>query len=139
MSAKVDRMTANYELKLRLRGRPRPGDPSIEQQVERYRIAHEHQAEIQHETRLVLGALGVCSIYFPYYYACVQQVDRELRKGANDHRLVTETRALAELWVARGLDREALKAVLVQVLNVDLKRMYPDDPVPGAGQQPPTA
>ena len=117
---KADRMVANYAARLRVGqcGHSRVGD--VKGQAERYAASVARNKRIRTATGVALGALGVPSIQYPFYYSFALQLGRVDREAWCEHAKRDEGQILVSTWVARGLSREILLGIARNVFNLDL-------------------
>ena len=115
----------NYELKLRLGANGRLSEPEIKQRVARYSIAAAHEDMVLNQTRQVLCSAGIHTIVFPMYHAFTRELGKLTREAVSAETLRKEMMVAAEKWTLRGLRREVLLDIALNIYSV----APPDDAV----------
>lgn len=77
-----------------------------------------HAQEFLTQTRAVLDAEGISTIYRGYYLNFARSLDKLKRQGFAGETLAIEAAILTGLWVARGLSQSVLEAIRTQVFDV---------------------
>lgn len=119
-SDRVGRSCDNYALKLSNgRGAVRR-DGNIRAQAEHYASTQVRMGLLRSMTAVILDSHGVPSIVRPFYYSFVLKLAKFTEQEWSGESLHIEGRLQVDLWAARGLERNILVEVALQVLNMDL-------------------
>jgi hypothetical protein len=123
---RVGRICDNYAVKLSNgRGACRR-DGNIKAQAENYAATQARIGRLRAETAAVLEHYKVPTIARPFYYSFVLKLARLDREGLSEQSRRIEGRLQVDLWAGRGLERNTLVEVALQVLCMDLRRDAPD-------------
>lgn len=120
MAKEVERVCEKYEIKLGLGQMPSRVDQDKARQVMRYRAAAAKSEELRKAVAATLCRFGVPTIWWPYYYDFARTLAALGSQGLPEAIQRAEAKLRLELWVSRGLSREALAAVAYDCLNMDL-------------------
>jgi hypothetical protein len=123
---RVGRICDNYAVKLNNgRGAARR-DGNIKAQAENYAATQMRMGRLRAETAAVLDRYGVPMIVRPFYYSFVLKLAKLDEQGLSEQTRRLEGRLEVDVWAARGLARNTLVEVALQVLSMDLRRDAPD-------------
>jgi hypothetical protein len=123
---RVERICENYALKLAGgRGAPRR-DGDIEAQAANYAAGQARLSQLRADTAAILDREGVPTIVRPYYYGFVLRLAKRDSELMSEHTRRVEGRLQLELWASRGLERNLLAHIALQVLCLDLTGPEPD-------------
>jgi hypothetical protein len=116
--SRLFRVIDNYEVKLRLGAGGRLSEAEISRRVGRYSVAAAQEDMALNMTRQVLCSHGVVTIMFAAYHAFSRELGKLTRQEISMNTLQREMMAAAEKWTMRGLRREVLLDIAVNVYNV---------------------
>lgn len=116
--SRLDRIVENYEVKLRLGAAGRLTEREIKARVERFSISAAQQDAVLNQTREVLCLHGVHTIYFLAYHAFSRELYKLTREDITLETLQREMMWRVDKWVLRGLRREVLHDIAVNVFNI---------------------
>ena len=119
MSRTVEESVERYEWKLRSGRAARSKYRTVEEQVERFREAQVHLAEVRLVAREVMDECGVLPIWRVYYVAFTYAADRVVRRYEGTTCL-NELKGLVDRWDCRGLDRAVLERILERAFRCTL-------------------
>jgi hypothetical protein len=121
LKSRTERMVENYAARLRVGqcGTPaRVGD--LKGQAERFAAGVARMRRIEAATAQVIDAAGVVTITRPYYYSFARKLGKLDARAWGDSARHDEGRILVDTWVARGLCREVLLRIALEVFELDL-------------------
>jgi len=116
---RVERACARYERSLRQGRQLQRYDSDLEAQVENYRDRCIEQVLIRDRLYEVLEQVGASPFQRVLYLAFANHVNR-LCRDYSSLALRDKARDAVDRWTARGLDPEALKAVLNELYGLSL-------------------
>ena len=123
---RTERVCENYALKLSLGTGASRSDGDIEKQAANYTAGQARISRLRADTAVLLDDEGVPSIVRPYYYDFVLRLAKRDSELVSEHARRVEGRLQLELWAARGLSRNLLAHIALQVLGLDLTGPEPD-------------
>jgi hypothetical protein len=118
MMSRLDRVIDNYEVKLRLGVAGRLTEPEIKARVQRFSSTAAREDMVLNQTRQVLCSHGVATILFVAYHAFTRELGKLTREEISVETLQREMMVAAEKWILRGLRREVLLDIAINVYNV---------------------
>lgn len=118
---RVERACIKYERSLRQGRLPTRYDSDIDTQVENYRDRCIEQVLIRDRLYEMLEQVGASPFHRVLYLAFANHVNRLCRYNAS-LALRNKVREAVDRWTTRGLDPEALKAILLQLFDVVLPK-----------------
>ena len=116
--SRLDRIVDNYEVKLRLGAAGRLSEREITDRVRRFSSTAAREDMVLNQTRQVLCAHGVHTINFVAYHAFTRELGKLTREETTTETQRGEMMWRVEKWVIRGLKREVLLDIAVQVFNI---------------------
>jgi hypothetical protein len=116
--SRLDRIVDNYEVKLRLGAAGRLSEREIRARVERFSIFAAREDVVLNQTRQVLCSHGVATMMFPAYHAFSRELGKLTREAISVETLQRAMMAAAEKWTMRGLRREALLDIAINIYHV---------------------
>jgi len=120
MAKDVERICEKYELKLRTGKMPERVDGDRAGQIESFRRGAERNEAVRSAVAQVLSRVGICTIWWPYYYGFGRRLARLVGRVGSPDVLRLEARMQLEVWVARGLERSVLEQIGREVFELDL-------------------
>ena len=123
---RVERVCENYALKLSLGSGASRRDGDVESQAANYTAGQARVSQLRADTAVLLDREGVPTIVRPYYYDFVLRVAKRDSELLSEHARRVEGRLQLELWASRGLSRNLLAHIALQVLGLDLTGPEPD-------------
>jgi hypothetical protein len=123
--SRLDRIVDNYEVKLRLGAVGRLTEQQINDRVSRFSTAAAHEDMVLNQTRQVLCTHGVVTMFFPAYHAFSRELGKFSRQEISLETLQREMMIAVTKWTMRGLRREVLLDIALNVYNL----LPPPDPV----------
>lgn len=124
--SRLDRIIDNYEVKLRLGATGRLTEREITDRVQRFSSSAAREDMVLNETRQVLCLHGVSTIMFVAYHAFTRELGKLTRQEISMETLQREMIVAVEKWMIRGLEREVLLDIAVQVFNIPTVANTPD-------------
>jgi hypothetical protein len=112
-------MIENYEVKLRLGANGPVSEKDIVNRVARFSVAAANEDMVLNQTRQVLCSHGVVTMMFPAYHAFTRELGMLAREAVSTETLTVEMMATAEKWVMRGLRREVLLDIALNIYNLE--------------------
>ena len=125
MGRDIDTVCERYERKLRAGRTLARRDGDVESQVGAFRKAQETDRDLRARVSELIGAAGVPSIQWLFYYDFARRLSRLVRQDAGASVLTSEARMQLEVWVARGLVRSVLEAVASDCFDLILTGPIP--------------
>ena len=116
--SRLDRIIDNYEVKLRLGAGGRLSEREITDRVRRFSGTAAREDMVLNETRQVLCSHGVATIMFAAYHAFTRELGKLTRQEISMETLQREMMVAVEKWTIRGLRREVLLDIAINVYNV---------------------
>jgi hypothetical protein len=116
---RLSQVIENYELKLRLGAGGKLSESEINRRVGRYSMAAVQEDMVLNMTRQILCSHGVATMMFPAYHAFSRELGRLSREEISADTLQREMMVTAEKWMIRGLLREVLLDIALNIFNVE--------------------
>jgi hypothetical protein len=124
VSDRLQRVIDNYELKLRMGATGRLTEDEIQRRVIHFGSSAAEEDQVLRVVREVLFRHGIPTIAFPFYHAFSRELGKLSRSGRTGPTVNEELAQMADKWVMRGLDRQALLDVALIVFHIVIE-CYP--------------
>ena len=116
--SRLDRIVDNYEVKLRLGAGGRLSEREIADRVQRFSGTAAREDMVLNQTRQVLCLHGVHTINFVAYHAFTRELGKLTREEISVDTLQREMMVAVEKWTIRGLRREVLLDIAINIYHV---------------------
>jgi len=116
--SRLDRIIDNYEVRTRLEAEGRLSERDIQARLARFSISAARDDAVLNQTRQVLCMHGVHTIIFPAYHAFSRELGKLTREDFSVETQQREMMWRVEKWVIRGLSREVLLDIAINVFNL---------------------
>jgi len=116
--SRLDRIIDNYEVKTRLEAEGRLSERDIQARVERFSYSAAMLDAVLTQTRQVLCRDGVHTINFLAYHAFARELYKLTRGETAIETQQLEMMWRVDKWVMRGLQREVLLDIAIDVFNL---------------------